>query len=355
MKISDFKRNLVAHYKSGLCIHLRGRIGIGKSTVIEGAPEVLEKALGGRFGLMVRTAVTMNPNDAVGYNMPWEKGDRLLSRFTEPEWFVTEEGKELSEYGGGVIFIDEMDKADVDVKKIMGEMCLSGRLGPHRIPKGWVVWTAGNDKSDMSGSTKEFKHLINRRKEIELEFNLTDFEDYCLEVGVHPLFIHFASQNSHMFTASLPKEDVPFITPRSLVRCAFDVMSRQSDPERVEIDPVLNEEIAGMIGDAAAAALGASVMLQNEMPRFQDIVSQPMKAKLPDRADAQILVVYNLAARVDEKTMEPVIDYVGRLPAEFTIAFGKAAVRRQPALVNTAAFGKWCVKNHALMMAITSV
>lgn len=357
MKISDFKNRIVRYYDSGISIYLKGGIGLGKSTVIESAAGVLAKAKGGDYGTVIVSAPLLTPSDAVGYGTP-QRVERvrqhLMMLFTEPFWFLTTESKHIEEYDGGIIFIDEMDKADTDVKKVLGEMALSNRLGPHVIPSTWRVWGAGNRASDGGGSTKEYNHLINRRMEIELDFDLQTFEDYCMENGVHPLFIAVAGQNPHMFGGDMPTVQGPFCTPRSFVRCAQYVQAQQTDPDQIVIDPLLNEEMQGMIGAGAAATVAAGVTLFNEMPKFKDIVASPSKVKVPSRADAQILVVYNLAARVDEHTMGPVISYVERMPPEFTIAFGKAACRRNPMLVNTAAFGKWCTDNATLMMAITS-
>jgi hypothetical protein len=45
--------------------------------------------------------------------------------------------------------------------------------------------------------------------------------------------------------------------------------------------------------------------------------------------------------------------YIERMPAEFTITFGKAAVSRDYELINTPAFGEWTARNATLMVAIT--
>lgn len=354
MKITDFKRRIVQYYNSGLCIYVRGQVGVGKSTVVAGAPMALSEAKGGRYGMVLLNGPLLDPTDLLGYNVPGEHDGRFVSRFTEPFWFVTEDGKHLSECDGGIVFVDEEDKATNETKKILSELALSGRIGPHRLPKGWVVWLAGNRKGDRSGSTKDYDHSINRRMEIEIDFDLQSYESWLLEKGIHPLFVAVASQNAQLFTAALPDVQGPFCTPRSYARCAQYVASVQPNPDKVNIDPFLNEEMHGMIGPAAAAVVASGVTLYNEMPKFSEIIRAPKTAKVPERADAQILVVYNLAARVEEDTMGPVIEYVERLPAEFTIAFGKAAVARNHKLVNTKAFGDWCVRNETLMMALTS-
>jgi hypothetical protein len=49
--------------------------------------------------------------------------------FSDPFFWRTDDGKRLEEYDGGIIFVDELDKMDTDVKKCIGEAALSGRSG----------------------------------------------------------------------------------------------------------------------------------------------------------------------------------------------------------------------------------
>jgi hypothetical protein len=356
MKISDFEARAIGYYKARRAVYLRGKIGRGKTSVIEALPARLSKALGGNYGLSLMSAPLMNPPDTIGYLMPEKRGEWLESVFTQPFFFRTEEGKRLDEYDGGIIFIDEMDKADTDVKKILGEGMLSGRFGPHRLPKGWIVWGAGNRQEDRSGSTKEYDHLINRRMEITLDDDIDALTDWMEKNGVHPVGITFAKQHPEIVLQDNPRTQGPWCTPRSLVQCFTYLASLSTDDgETLPVDQLTMEECGGMIGAGAVAQLTAMIRLGYEMPKFQEIVANPKKATVPTAPDAQMLVCYSLAHRVDLKTIEPVMTYVERMPAEFTITFGKAAVHRNRELINTPTFGKWCSKNASLMMAITDV
>jgi hypothetical protein len=44
MKINDFVSRIVAYYKSGMSIHVKGKIGRGKSSGIEGGVKAIAKA-----------------------------------------------------------------------------------------------------------------------------------------------------------------------------------------------------------------------------------------------------------------------------------------------------------------------
>lgn len=353
MKLNTFVRRSIGYYKAGRSVYLKGDIGRGKSESMASLPALFSQKLGGKFGYVVISGPLLNPPDAVGYLMPQREGDHLTSKFTEPFWFTTECGRRIHDFDGGIILVDEADKMDLDVKKVIGEAALSGRLGPHILPKGWVVWFAGNRQQDRSGSTKEFDHLINRRMEIEIEDDLASLETWMLENKVNPAGITFAVQNPQVVFEEIPKVQGPRCTPRSLVQAIRYVESISADPDKLDTSSDTVEEVGGMIGVSAASQLFATLRLQGEMPRFEDIVANPKKVKVPQRPDVQMLVCYSLAAKVDAKTMGPVVEYVQRMPDEFAITFGMAACRRDTELVNCEAFEKWIVANHSLMNAVS--
>jgi hypothetical protein len=169
------------------------------------------------------------------------------------------------------------------------------------------------------------------------------------------VFKAFAANNPQIVFGKLPEVQGPWCTPRSLVQAAEYVQSLMDDPQggNIPTDTLTKEDVRGMIGDAASAQLWATIMLVKEMPKLQDIIANPKGVKVPERPDAQMLVCYTLAARADAKNIAPIMTYIERMPAEFTITFGKAAVQRDYELINTEAFGEWTARNSTLMVAIT--
>src|SRR5579871_287580 len=353
MKLNTVLERIPGWYASGYCVYLKSSPGRGKTTVFSEAPAILSKKLGKNFGLVIINGPLLNPPDSVGYLMPREIEGHLESLFSDPFWFRTDEGKRLDQYDGGIVVVDEADKMDTDVKKIIGEAALSGRLGPHRLPKGWRVWMAGNRSEDRSGSTKELDHLINRRMEIDVTDDLESWVDWAMNNGVMPLTVAFASQNPQIvFADKVPDKQGPWCTPRSLVG-ADRYLQAISEKGNIPDDPTAMEEVGGIIGQGATAQYFAFVKLEREMPKYETIVAGPDKAKLPTKPDAQMLVCYNLAHRVTQKDIVPVIKYVERMPKEFSVTFAKAACKKDISLVSTPAMQKWCMENSSLMAAIS--
>lgn len=357
MNLTSVQRRLVHWYKTGRSIYLKSPPGRGKSETIAKAPKIIGEQLGLNLGLVIVNAGMLTPMDVLGFGLPDRSGPHPQMVFTRPFFWLTDEGKGMDEYDGGILFLDELDKADPDVKKVLGEAALSGRLGPHRFPNGWRVWGAGNRATDRSGSTKELDHLINRRVEIEISDDINAWLDYAHEDGVMPVTRAFAANNvAIVFQSGVPEKQGPWCTPRSLVE--MDRMLRplaEANGGLVPDDIETVEEINGSIGDAAGAQYMAYVKLEREMPSYEKIVAEPKNVPVPTKPDAQMLVVFNLAHRVTSEHMGPVVEYVQRMSKEFATTFIRAACKRQPTFILHPAIDKWVDSNTSLMAAITGI
>ena len=353
MNLNQVKGFIPKWYEAYSPIAMRSAPGIGKTTIIEESIPLLSQMFNENVGFVALNGGDLNVADTIGYLMPRDRNGVFTSEFSLPFWWFTREGKALSEYKGGILFCDEIDKAPIDVKKIMGALMWNGQCGPHLLPPGWRVWSAMNRLEDRSGSTKELDHLINRRYEINVTPHLQSWKDWAFTHNVHPTFIAYAEKHSDMiFNSSVPDKQQPWPTPRSFVKLAKDlaVFARGG---KIPDDPLTQEFAAGIVGHGLVASLFSYITLGNELPSFDDIIKAPGKTKVPSRADAQMIVVYELAARVEETMMDPVVEYVERFPKEFSVSFAKAACRRDPDLLNTAAITRWCATNHSLMTAIS--
>jgi MoxR-like ATPase len=368
MILRDILARLPIYFLSGDCYYFTSPPGLGKTTTVEQAPEVIKKKLGKHIGLVVINGGNLTPGDTVGFGIPKHThssapdgttAERSIMVFTNPFFWKTdatsidEGGKFLDEYpDGGIIFIDEADKADVDIKKVLGEGAHSGRFGPHRLPPNWVVWMAGNTAEHRSGSTKELDHLINRRCQIEITGDLRSWVDWAEDNHVRGTTIIFASKNPQIvWPDELPKKQGPYCTPRSLVKADKYIQLLIQMGMPVDDNAALTE-ISGRIGPEACGQMMNFIRLENEIPDYADIIKDPMGVKVSDKPDAVMLVCYNLAHEVNAKDAEAVIKYINRLPKEFAATFARAAVKRDYKLAMAPAFHKWAMTNAHLMNEI---
>jgi len=328
--------------------------GQGKSEFSASVPKMMSKILGKPFGFQTLFLATATPTNLLGFMVPERnKQDRLLSSYTTPTWMQTKDGGFADDYEHGLLVLEEWGQGEAETKRAAAELVLNGEIGPHKLKPGWCVWALTNFAGDRSGVTKEFDFVINRRTEIEIKPDLAAWERWALANGVGPIFITFARQNPQIvFSEGVPEKQGPWCTPRSLVRCERLLMSLANDDGKIPTHAAANELATGTIGAPAAAQLFATIQLAHVMPNYNDIINDPKGTTVPERPDARMLVCYSLAHRVTEKTMDPVLTYIERMPKEFAVTFAKSAAGRDESLIDTAAFAKFCVNNQSLLGVI---
>jgi hypothetical protein len=357
MHFNDLRRSMPAILDSGVSLELKSSPGRGKSEFVADTVGIMSKRDGEEWGYADLFLATQTPPDLLGYmfkgTMDYAGQQFSITDPTMPAWMVTRTGKPVFAYKRGILFLDEFGQGQQDVKAAAAELLLNKRIGKWKLPDGWSVIAASNFTSDRSGVTKSLDFVINRRLEIKISDDLQSWEDWAFKNNVEPLFISFTNQNTNVvFSEGVPAEQGPWCTPRSLVLLSRLMSNMQDDQGRIATDKSAIEFASGMIGKAAAAALFAHIKLGHEMPSLEDIINNPTKTQVPSKPDAGILITYNLAARINDKTAEPIVTYISRFPKEFAVTFAKAACRRDPTLVYSKAFEKWTNENASLMTAL---
>lgn len=349
---------------SGNAVEIASSPGVGKS---EGTKEWAKEQSakdGFEWGVSTVFLATQTPVDLLGYLIPgtkeWKNAltgsvtTTRVSEFTRPIWTLSDDGIPLENYQRSVIIMEEADKCESDVTKTSAEIRLNASLGPWRFDRkkvGRIALT--NRVEDRSGSGKKFDFIINRQFEFTVLADVEGWREWALVHGVDPLFVAFASKYPEVvFSNKVPDKQGPFCTPRSLVNLA-DVLPRRVTPDgKLKVDSITNEIITGGIGQAAGMQLMAWMKLRHETPDWEDILRDPTGIAIPAKPDAQLMVCYECAHKVDVKTAKKCVDFIKRLPAQFSVTFAKAAVRRNYDLINTPAFMDWVAKNASLLNAI---
>jgi hypothetical protein len=131
MDIKSFKKSLPFMMKNKIPVFLWGSQGVGKTQTVG------QIARENNLGLVVLHTATQDVGDLIGLLV---KGDDGTVHHARPEWFPTE--------GKGIIFLDELNRAQPDVIQAMFPFVTEGRLHRHVLPEGWYVMGAGNYNSD---------------------------------------------------------------------------------------------------------------------------------------------------------------------------------------------------------------
>lgn len=365
MRFLDVRQAVLDNIEARISTHLRSPPGMGKSDFVEDLIKYLNKRDGeDTWGLATCFLATFTPTDLLGYMVPTkitnpDGSQGLASVFTTPSWMMTAptekypHGRHINTFKRGIVFLDEWSQADGDTKKAAAQLKLKGEVGPHRLHKGISVISAGNRKEDRSGVTKDFDFVINREDEINIHPDFASWEHWATDHGIMPLTIAFAQQNPQIvFAEGVPADQGPWTTPRSL--CMADRLMQIKAKRNNGVlpnDATTAEQLQGIMG-TGAAQYTAFIKLELEMPKYEEIVANPSKVKVPSKPDAQMLVCYSLAHQIKTKDASAVVEYMERMPKEFAVTFATTACKKQPMLVAEPAFDKWARQNSSLMAAI---
>jgi hypothetical protein len=353
-------------HMSQTCIAIIGHSGIGKTAMMLQAPEIIFKATGKKVGLVIFNAATYTPMHMLGFGVVKHTEETDTSgavhdysemRFSLPFFWRTVDNLRITDFPDGVvIYVDEIDKADPDVAKMLGELAYSHTVGTHRLPPGSCVWMSGNPADARYGSKKQLDYLINRQCILPVRADPEGWNDYGIGAGLTSATLAFAHNNqSTVFADRLPEKQGPWCTARSLTqwdRHLQAAMAVQKTREPPVDDDCLVEECEGYIG-ASAKAYFTQLKQALGMPRLADILADPDHCPLPS-PDCMALLCYNTAFAIDVKNLGRLLVYVDRMPREFGTTFMRAAVQRNPKLILSKELGAWAQKNAQLLLLLNT-
>lgn len=334
----------------------QGEPGIGKSSVLNSLSAMLPEH---------ETAyIDCTLLDLSDFALPFtvEENGVRVTKFAPNARFKLHTNKPV------VVMLDEIGKAMKSVKNVLLTLMLEKRIGSDYLHKDSIVCGTTNLASDGVGDLLE-AHARNRACIVSVRKPNAGFladggvdpdswGAWALNNDIAPEVIAWIKQTPHAlesYTDPAQRENpyifVPtrpttaFVTPRSLAK-ASDIAKRR----HVLGDAVTQTLLAGTIGESASRDMQAFFTVVDKLPTWEQIVANPTTAKLPGDHDvvAKILVVFSALTRIDEKTVDPWLDYLQRMEMEMQALFAKSGMRstaKQAILARNNKFKQWAVKN----------
>lgn len=336
-----------------------GRPGVGKSDIIKnefrGALEAQYKE---KFGFHDILLPTIDAPDVRGFLIPTKLADGTPSSFFTRSAIIPSK-EYLVAHPRGIMLIDERNAADMLTQKAIAPAVLSKRFGEEYLPEGWMIVSASNRKEDKSGVINPPKHLVNRERTLQIEADVNSWSLWAEDHGIHPMLVSFAKKSPGVvFGDEVPNHDGPFCTPRSFVSAAklLGLMAGTDAQGRANMDiPITDlalQMVAGDIGDGASAQLFAHLKVADQLPTFDEIITDPKNAKCPKElgaayAGGQMCIHYAEPGNIDK-----LWQYVERLPTELQVSIAKSLIPRGGGmLLNSKALSAWISKNRTLINA----
>lgn len=332
--IVDLYNNAMKAKKIPRTVSIEGSPGGGKTTIVHAAANQLGVPY---VELHMPTLLV----EDFGIPYPTTEGEGAGREFDYklPHWFPYE-GKPGTE-NGGILLFDDRNQASADLQKVLANICQARNLHGTPLAAGWMVISTGNRQKDRAGANRVLSHLRNRETVLEFDTHLDDWTTWAIKNDVQPEVVSFIRFRPNLLHDFDPQRDAN-PTPRSWVEGVSDIIGTVDKLAELEC-------ITGAIGKGAAAEFIGYLRIYRELPDPDQILLNPSKSKVPTDPATLYALSGSLATRADEKTMPALVEYLERVPPEFSVLTISYAVRRNAELSNTKAFNKWVTQNQNVL------
>ena len=195
-------------------ILVMGAPGIGKTSIME------QLAAEMNLGLVNYTITHHTRQSAIGLpyisKRTYDGVEHSVTEYTMSE-IITMVYDEIEKKGKkeGILFIDEVNCVSETLAPAMLDLLQNKKFGPHRIPQGWVLVTAGNPP-EYNRSVREFDVVtLDRVKTLNVEPDFEIWQKYAYKRTLHPAVIYYLSlKKQNLFKTEKTVLGYNYATPR---------------------------------------------------------------------------------------------------------------------------------------------
>ena len=225
--------------------------------------------------------------------------------------------------GFAQLFLDELPACTPDVQKAFYSLLLERRLGEYPLPPGTWVVAAGNRAEDRALVRTISSALVNRVLILNVRIDVAEWLTWARANNVRPEILSFIEKKPDALLRPVPRESVPFSTPRAWTSLAgaLDLAASAG----ILTDSIRRALALGRVtGDDARAFCAYCEQLASADERRQreeEQRRQEMAEQLDDEASAG-LTVAEARLRLDQvfNAPEPTLAALGISTADFPIS-----------------------------------
>jgi len=248
---------------------LRGRHGIGKSSVVYQYAETVG------MKVVERRASQMTEGDLLG--LPKTDGD--ITSFCPPDWFAEACST------GVLLFLDEVDRATLEVRQGIFELCDSRKLAGHILHPDTLIFAAVNGGTHAGAASYQVGEMdpaeLDRYTTFDVEPTVDDWLAWA-QTNCDPLVVDFIRNNvAHLEHNDDPEPNKVYPSRRSWQRFS-DTVQAASLLVAGETNPTVYSLASAYVGFEAAVALNDFVANYAKVVSVGDVLD---RGKVPEDLD----------------------------------------------------------------------
>lgn len=315
----ELKTLIKTAFSKKIALFIWGTTGIGKSQTVRTVAQQLakdqklefsEKDLeDGKFGFVDVRISQLEPSDLRG--LP--KLDGETTKWIPPNWLPQNPNSK------GILFFDELNLAPPSIQASAYQLILDRRLGDYKLPKEWVIISAGNRIEDRANIFELPAPLSNRFIHIELGVPaIQAWSKWGTENNnnIDSRIITFLNfKPTLLFKFSREQKDKAFPTPRSWEFCSKLISDIESNKQK-ELEILTSSAI----GEGSSIEFCAFLKLSRKI-NINEILSKPEKVKAITEIDLKYSLLSGLTEiyKKDKKHLDKQLKVCNFLEPEFAI------------------------------------
>ncbi|OGW81657.1 MAG: hypothetical protein A3G33_08360 [Omnitrophica bacterium RIFCSPLOWO2_12_FULL_44_17] len=323
MNTADLVKVLKQCFNASVTPLIWGQHGIGKSQIVqELAQELKYECVDLRLG-------QMEVGDLIG--LPSKENGRTV--WLKPSWFPTDKSS-------GILFLDELNRARLDVLQAIFQLVLERRLHTHHLPDGWKIVCASNPSGSDYFVNELDPALLDRFIHIHFKPETNEWLGWGKDTGkIREDISNLIARYPHLLgsqAGDLPLEVLP--SPRS-----WEMLSRML----IGLEDRLWLQCAmGLVGKEAAIAFIESLKKDQELPikaedvlsDYSDVKSRVKKYSTGKKARLDLLRITGdellrilskegKAKALSQKEKANLLEFLDELPVDLAFALTKELVK----------------------------
>jgi hypothetical protein len=326
---------------AGLITELRGDPGSGKSSLV--------KQFASQFKLkLIDQRVTQaDPTDLNGY--PFLDANKERSFMYPPGWLPMEGDPVPEGYTGWLLFWDERPDGDEAVQKALYKIFLDRKVGDRNLHPAVVQIAAGNLEDSNCYAQPDSDAIKLRLNKIYLMTEKDNWLRWAFLNGIDQRiigYIGWKSSDLNTYSEMQPDHD-SCGNPRGWFNVHKQLTQGELDLSKRIALPMLSSSV----GLACASNFLTFTKCYKDLPTHESIVNTPSTAIMPAESGTLHAVAGNISIKATPETMEPIMEYVRRMPKEFQTCCVVSITRLNADLIDTNPVNDW-MKDNVQLVAV---
>ena len=316
---------------------LRGPRGTGKTSIASIIAKALGKPLAG--GKIIQA-----PQEEVGnFKFPVIKDGSFV--FVPNESFGLHTGEPVT------MCIDEIDKCHSSVQNVLHETFEpKGSFMGIPLHPDSIRLICGNLEEEGLGRIRDHTH----DRVIELVMkgaNQEEMIEYAIESGWHETVIAFMHEFPECLLTILDGDAWKNSPYKGVTRRGLEGVSDIMHSSHGKLSSkLLSCEIAGRVGSPFAKQFQAFVDFKDQLPSHDEILKDPIKAKLPETQGAACVFIFGSLTRIDKTTIDKYMKYISRFEPEWEMMFTLSMAKsKQSVAFSSPTMRDWLLANSDLL------